>query len=266
MLTFSRVISFLRGSIPPSLKRRLKRQLGLPETRLHSDWAILAVIGPLTNQHVILDVGAHHGWFFHCWQDWCPAAEVHAFEPHPKSFEIAHQLFGKDARVRLNKAGVGSSLGELTFNVFSDSDVSSSFLTPEVQAWETLRYKTGSLSHITVPVTTLDAYVREHHLGRIYLVKIDVQGYEMHVLRGAEQSLSNIDHIFVEVGIERLYEGAPRFTEVFEFLTARGFHLMTMRAWHRGNHVLMETDMLFRRNELAPPVDESVVKVMEQVA
>jgi len=43
---------------------------------------------------------------------------------------------------------------------------------------------------------------------------------------------------------------------VHEFMTEQGFHLMDLRAWHRGNRVLMETDMLFRRNELAPTVDE----------
>ena len=259
------MISFLKSLVPAPLKRRFKRMLRIPENRLHSDWATLGVIGPLTEQHVVLDIGAHHGWFFHCWQDWCPRAEIHAFEPYPESFETSRRLYGDDPRVKLNQIGVGEVAGALTFNVFNDSKVSNSFLTPVVQAWETLQYHTGPLTQITVPVTTVDTYVRARGLGRVHLAKIDVQGYEMHVLKGAEQSLSLIDHIFVEVGIERLYDGAPRFTEVFEFLTARGFHLMTMRAWHRGNHVLMETDMLFRRNELAPPVDETVIKVMEHV-
>jgi hypothetical protein len=39
---------------------------------------------------------------------------------------------------------------------------------------------------------------------------------------------------------------------------------MGLRTWHRGNHVLMETDMLFRRNGLETGIDESVVKVTEQ--
>jgi FkbM family methyltransferase len=260
------MMSFIKRLVPRSLKQRTRRLFGLPQTRLHRDWSVLGIIGPVDTEHVVLDIGAHHGWFFHCWQDWCPTALIHAFEPYPESFDTMRRLYGSDTRVRLNQVGVGEQPGELRLNVFSESKVSNSFLATDARVWDTLRYHTGTATQISVPVTTVDEYVREHQLQRVYLAKIDVQGYEMHVLRGAEKSLPLIDHLFIEVGIERLYEGAPRFSDVFEFLAARGFHLMTMRAWHRGNRVLMETDMLFRRNGLAPSVDESVTKVMEQLA
>jgi hypothetical protein len=69
----------------------------------------------------------------------------------------------------------------------------------------------------------------------------------------------------VETGIVPFYEGAPRFTDIYEFLSQRGFHLMAMQAWHRGNHKLMETDMLFRRDDLLLPIDDRVGKVMERL-
>jgi hypothetical protein len=96
-------------------------------------------------------------------------------------------------------------------------------------------------------------------------MKIDVQGFEMKVLEGAKLMLPLTDYIFVEAGIVPFYEGAPRFTDVYEFLDCEGFHLMAMRAWHRGNHKLMETDMLFRRNDLLTPIDTGVVRVMEYI-
>ena len=37
-----------------------------------------------------------------------------------------------------------------------------------------------------------------------------------------------------------------------------------MQGWHRGNHALIEVDMLVRRNELIPPVDEPEVRVIER--
>ena len=116
-----------------------------------------------------------------------------------------------------------------------------------------------------MPITTLDAYVAAEGLSSIHLLKIDVQGYEMHVLGGAEQILPKVSLIFVESGIRPLYVEAPRFSDVFHHLSARGFHLMAMQAWHRGNHVLMEADMLFRRDDLIPPVDERVVRITERV-
>lgn len=249
------IMSLVRRLIPQQTRTAIKKFLGLPTTRLHPDWSILRCIGSVESTHTVLDIGAHHGWFFHCWQDWHPAAHIHAFEPFPESFEAMVRNYGEDPRVRFNQLALGDTEGSLPLNILTESKVSNSFLDPRAETWRRVGYATGAIDRLSVPVTTVDAYVRAQQIERIYLVKIDVQGYELHVLRGAEQSLQKIDHIFVEAGIQRLYEGAPSFADVFEFLSERGFHLMTMRAWHRGNHALVETDMLFRRDGLAPPGD-----------
>jgi hypothetical protein len=55
------------------------------------------------------------------------------------------------------------------------------------------------------------------------LLKIDVQGYEDAVLRGAVESLQSIDYVLVEVTYERFYDSEPLFDEVYQFLQACGF-------------------------------------------
>ena len=260
-----RITDLIRNNIPASLKKRMKRVFGIPETRLNPDWKILSCIGPVYRPHVVLDVGARHGWFFHCWQDWCPDAQVHAFEPVQEAFDIATQLYGSHPSVKINQAGVGSSEGCLTIRIFEKSDASNSFLPLRKETWDEVQFETGSVTERAVPVTTIDAYMGKESLQAVYLLKIDVQGYELKVLEGAEATLPRIDHIFVETGIVPFYEEAPRFTDIYQFLSQRGFHLMAMQAWHRGNHKLMETDMLFRRDDLLPPIDERVGKVMERL-
>lgn len=146
-----------------------------------------------------------------------------------------------------------------------DSRVSSSFLAPVEETWKAIDYHTGAITTRKVPVIRLDDYLREQAIDSVYLMKIDVQGFELEVLKGAEGSLGLIDHIFVESAIQPLYEGAPRFSDVFDYLDSHGFHLMTMRAWHRGNRALVECDMLFRRNDLMPPIDPAIDRIMEQV-
>jgi FkbM family methyltransferase len=257
------MLNMLRKSLPAPIKRRLKQVLGRPQTRLHPDWAILKPIGPVYRPHVMLDVGAHAGWFFHCWHDWCPQASVHAFEPYPPSFANMQALYGSDPCVMLNETAVGSAIGKSELNVLADSLVSNSLLAPDQSTWDEVHYRTGAVSRVTVPVTTLDAYCAQHAVDRVYLIKIDVQGFELEVLRGAQDTLARTDHVFVESAIRPLYHGSASFTAVADFMQSQGFHLMTLRAWHRGNHVLMETDMLFRRDALAPPIDDSVVRVME---
>lgn len=260
-----KVGNLLRAVIPGPVKKRLKHVLGIPQTRLHADWEVLSCIGPVYRPHVILDIGARHGWFFHCWQDWCPDAQVHAFEPVQEAFDTAMHLYGSHPLVKINQAGVGCNEGFLNIKIFEKSGASNSFLPLRKETWDEVQFETGSVTERAVPVTTIDAYLRKESLPDVYLLKIDVQGYELKVLEGAEATLPRIDHIFVETGIVPFYEGAPRFTDIYEFLSQRGFHLMAMQAWHRGNHKLMETDMLFRRDDLLPPIDDRVGKVMERL-
>ncbi len=253
----------LRRLVPAPLKRALKRRLGLPETRLHPDWELLRRIGPVEEPHVILDVGAHTGWFFHCWRDWCPQAEVHAFEPTPESFERCRAGYGQEPRTHVVPMAVGSEVGTARLRLLSASRVSNSLLDPDREAWRSIAYEAGEVSTVEVPVTTLDIYCAEQAINRIHLLKIDVQGYELEVLRGAAATLPRVDHVFVESAIRRLYEGAPRFSEVFEHLADAGFDLIGLRAWHGGNQTLVESDLLFRRRALSPPVPTAGVRIYE---
>ena len=103
------------AKLPPGKSQgAIEAMLGLPKTRLHPDWQILGPIGPNYDPHIIVDVGAHSGWFFHCWLDWCPQAQVHAFEPYPPSFKAAFQNYGSDPRVRLVQMAVGDAAGSIS--------------------------------------------------------------------------------------------------------------------------------------------------------
>jgi FkbM family methyltransferase len=266
MSTFlSQTAGAVKKMLPPRFKKKLKRLLGIPQTRLHPDWKILSRIGPIYEPHIVLDVGAHHGWFFHCWQDWCPEAIVHAFEPSPAAFDAAVKYYGSHPNVKINQVGIGNCEGTMDLHMMDKSDVSNSFLHPAMETWTEVQFEIGNISRSTVEITTINNYCAKKAISNVYLMKIDVQGFELEVLQGASNILASTDYIFVEAGIQPFYEGAPAFTDVYSFIVDRGFHLIGMRAWHRGNYKLMETDMLFRRNGLLTPIDPKVVKIMEGI-
>ncbi len=252
---FNPMLNFLRGILPRSVKQLGKMLLGLPSTRIHPDWRILEALGPIDDAHVVFDLGARNGWFLSSWKKFSPLAQIHAFEPDPDAFNRLVERFSHDSTIRLSDRGIGAAESTKTFYRLSQSEVSSSFLQPDQEAWTKIHYQTGDIKQQELPITTLDAYCLENQVDDIYLMKIDVQGYEMQALKGATETLQKTSFVLVESAIRELYHESANFTQVHEYLVKQGFHLMDLRAWHRGNNVLIETDMLFRRNDLMPKLD-----------
>ena len=76
-----------------------------------------------------------------------------------------------------------------------------------------------------VPIWSLDTLIKRSGHGRIRLLKIDVEGYELPVLKGAIGSLTKIDHIVFEA-LPNLEPDAAR--EIRNLLTTNGFSLRSV--------------------------------------
>src|SRR5262249_33208071 len=149
-------------------------------------------------------------------------------EPQPDVFNELRRRLGPHERVMLERIALGATAGEAAFFV-SAYDQASSFLengavlTKGVYGLDFSRKAT-----IRVHVSTLDDYAAQHQVSRIDLLKLDVQGFELEVLRGAERSLACIDWIYCEAHFQELYRGGARVEDVFLFLNQRGFELVRM--------------------------------------
>jgi hypothetical protein len=97
-----------------------------------------------------------------------------------------------------------------------------------------------------VPLTTIDCYCEEKQLKDVFLLKLDVQGYELKALAGAERTLGAASYVLVESSVKPMYQGAAVFTEVYAYLAARGFGLMDVSGWKGKDGEMVEVDLLFR--------------------
>jgi hypothetical protein len=89
---------------------------------------------------------------------------------------------------------------------------------------------------INCRITTLDALMTEAGwAGNVDLLKIDVQGAELHALRGAEKTLPRVRFVLTEVSFTPLYEGSCVFGEVYDLLSAQGFRLLSLQDGFRGS-------------------------------
>jgi FkbM family methyltransferase len=166
---------------------------------------------------LIVDAGA--GWGFYTEQvlKYARGSRVICFEPFPGNWAFIEKVIaGHDAR--LIKSALGATEGEADFHVPA--------MTHAVGKWTAFAgySSAGKIvpagSHtdsFKVPVTTVDANVDQ----RLLLPKVDVQGHEFEVLRGATKSFERgIDFLYVE------FTGEP---EIVTFLLDRGYRLYDRR-------------------------------------
>jgi FkbM family methyltransferase len=81
---------------------------------------------------------------------------------------------------------------------------------------------------------------------RVDFMKLDVQGYELEVLRGAARSMEQAQAIYLEVSLVPVNDGCPLVHEVMQFMDARGFRLLDFCSQtRRKDGVLWQTDLMF---------------------
>ncbi len=141
---------------------------------------------------VAVDVGANIGIYTQLLSRWVgPTGLVHSFEPSPENFRRLQSATRKLVNVRLSQSAVGESSRRTTLYVSDKLNVDHRAYSPE-----------GDSRH-TVPIEmiALDDYFKPGE--RVDLIKMDIQGYELHALRGANRVLAD------NPGIKLLFEFWP---------------------------------------------------------
>jgi FkbM family methyltransferase len=213
-------------------------------------WADLAMLR-IGKGDVVFDVGANVGDFTECVLAHQPWAVVHAFEPLPDVYKTLCARFKDYPGIYCRNVALGGEAGEAAINV-SNFHEASSFL----ENGQLLDEKVYGIDFtvrevVAVPVETVAKYVSARGLGNIKLLKLDVQGYELEVLKGAEPVFNRVEYIYVEAQFQELYKGGPLYSDIFEFLNQRGFDLLRMTAFRTDDGGrLMECDMIFKNRAI----------------
>jgi len=189
----------------------------------------------------VIDVGANKGQFatFARWR-W-PEARLVCFEPLPGPRATLRRVMG--GRAEILECALGAAAGDGRMHLASRADSSSLLALGGRQKAIFGMEESGELE---VPVRRLDVCLAGP-LARPSLLKIDVQGYELEVLKGATGLLSWVDAVYVEVSYVELYEGQALHEEVERFLIDAGFRLDGRFNLHVHRGELVQADVLFRR-------------------
>ncbi len=197
---------------------------------------------------LVLDVGASEGHYATQLRRLGFEGRIVSFEPLSDSFAALEAAAASDPLWECRHLALGSSNGTAEINVAGNSTSSSLLGMEDRQLQSAPQAKYGGTEQ--VEVARLDSIWPElvGDGDRVYL-KLDVQGFELEVLKGAEGSLSAVECVQAELSFVPLYEGAPTFLEMIEELGSRGFRLAGLEEGHDDVRTgeMLQSDGIFLR-------------------
>ncbi len=175
---------------------------------------------------LIFDVGANMGQSIAKYRKTFPECRIHAFEPNPDCFEHIDKAWGRDCHIRLARLALSDQTGKFKFYRTKVPEAASLLKPTDRLLRLSMEHKYDYRS-VEVQCDTLDAYCKRLGVKHIDIAKIDVQGAEALVLKGAEESLATrmITVFYIEITLAESYEGQSKFIDILAPLETHGYRL-----------------------------------------
>jgi|SaaInlStandDraft_3_1057020.scaffolds.fasta_scaffold12874_3 FkbM family methyltransferase len=172
----------------------------------------------MNNVLTIVDVGAANGYLT---ANWDSKVRLITFEPDPRSALDLEGPVNTHGDMVFNTA-LGSIEETKKLNLMRKKEVSSFLepnrqylnLFPDSERWDIV-------DKISLSVKSLDSLKKK--IGNIDFIKLDTQGTELDILKGASKSLDCCLALEIEVEFLELYTGQPLFGDICNFLSHKGF-------------------------------------------
>ena len=210
----------------PLLPKRLIRRAPYNRQAFNGFVSELSLL-KLPRHAVILDVGANHGDFALACQTVCTASRIHLFEPLPQLFDGLDRLAeSTQGKWTVHRCALGAEAGSAEIEVpLSDDAVGT--LAGFTDSYRAVNPASAQTCKIDCEIRPLD----EVDLGldsteTIDLLKIDVEGFEFEVMKGAVETLRRTRNLVVEVSLLR-HSDADRHPvpDMLSLLRSHGFRL-----------------------------------------
>lgn len=172
----------------------------------------------------IVDVGANHGSWTREALKFFPNSFYTLIEPQ-KSLEASMKDLLVNPKIKFNAVGAGSQSGKFKLTI-GISDAESNFRVSEMDA-----AKMG-LEQIDVPVVTLNEFLNKTDLPTPDIIKIDAEGLDLEVLKGANDFMGKTEIFLVEVGIA-IEDIDNSFLKTINWMDEKGYKLFEITHLNR---------------------------------
>jgi FkbM family methyltransferase len=169
----------------------------------------------------VIHIGAHYGEEVKDYID-LNIKNLVFFEPLSNTLQILEDNLSKYAdksHIQIFPYALGNEETDVEMYVSDHGGMCSSILKPKIvlEQYPGIKFPKKE----TVKMIRLDD--AEIDIADYNFMNIDVQGYELEVLRGSEHTLKNIDYVYTEINVAEVYEDAPHVDKLDEFLSTYGF-------------------------------------------
>jgi len=174
----------------------------------------------------VLDVGANSGQYAAGLREADYAGRITSFEPLAGPFALLEQRASKDPLWDCRRCAIGDTEGMISINVAGNAGESSSVL-PMLKSHQDAYPPANYVSTQEAPISRLDSVTAEIvSPSDVVFMKIDVQGFEKHVLAGAQKTLEDrCVGMQLELSFIPLYEGGMLIREALDVAYSMGFTL-----------------------------------------
>jgi FkbM family methyltransferase len=198
---------------------------------------------------LILDVGGADGVTAVKFHETFKSAKVYVFEPIEDNATGLKKNILPFKRITFFQKALGSEKKQTEIHI--TKRVTSSSLFPVNTAELREDYMSSQLVPERKQKVELDRVDNIVQPGETVLVmKLDVQGFELEVLKGAEKTLKHTKLVMAELQNHRLYEGAPMYYDIDAFLRKNNFTLLQNVPSLREGHKQLEWDAIYINNDL----------------
>jgi FkbM family methyltransferase len=198
---------------------------------------------------IVLDIGANTGQFAQQLRnDLGYSKQINSFEPLSSAFAGLQQAAKGDPDWQVFNFALGDAQAKQEINIAGNSFSSS--LLDMLPAHERTAPESKYIGKEVIEIRTLDSVFANLCIpnSRVYM-KVDTQGFENRVLKGASQSLSHIDTIEMELSLVPLYKEGLLFAEMIALMSNLGFILVGVESelCDPVSGQLLQVDGIFRR-------------------
>ena len=184
------------------------------------------------NINYIFDVGSHRGESIDYFIKLKNLKKIQSFEPQKDIFLVLKKKYINNNKVILNQIALSQNVNYKDFYINDLSSTSSFSRLNKKSLWlkiknKILNKKNPIINKIKIRSLTIDKFIKQKKIKKIDLLKIDTEGHELEVLKGALKTIKEhkVKFILIELHFSKMYQNYSK-KKIESFLAKNNFFLL----------------------------------------